>query len=155
MNEIDVLNAARKALIERYPQTFKEGNVWVVAFPRESPQISNEAYQLFPSGSSFDAQDGGNLRERFSFGVRIWMRVVSDQMTLHAALLENLANRVRLVTKSLHQHYESEISQQEPMFLEGQSPVRAVESDDSGTYAYVELTFRTIVVSSYESLLEE
>lgn len=153
MNELDVLQAARKALIERYGQTFKTGNVFVVAYPRALPQVVDENYQLSPSGSGFDAEGGGNLRERFSFGLRITLRVVGDTLTIHEQLLVQINDRVQLATKALHQHYEPEIAQQEPFFLESQSPVRSIEADATGTLAYVDLTFRTMVVLTLDQII--
>lgn len=155
MNELDVLNAARKALIERWGQTFKSGNVFIVAYPRTPPQVMDEHYQLSPSGSGFDAEGGGNLRERFSFGLRISLRIVGDTLAIHEQLLKQMNDRVQLATKALHQHYEPEIAQQEPFFLESQSPVRPIESDATGTSAYVDLTFRTMVVLTIDQIIAQ
>lgn len=151
MREQLLLDSVRKAMIERRPETFTEGNVHVVAYAVSPPQVSNESYQVYPAGSSFDADGGGNLRRRMSFGVRIWNRVLGDQMSIYRQLGEQMASRAREVLIALHQHYEPEADQQEPFIAEGQSPNRT-QGDGDGTYAYCDITFRTSFASSYSDV---
>jgi hypothetical protein len=154
MNEYAILEAARKAMLERFPAVFAAGNVHLVAYAVSAPQVANEDFQIFPSGATFDADAGGNLRRRQTIGVRIWSRVLSDELAKYEELCRAISENARLVIKALHLHYEPELPQQEPFVLEAQSGIRAVESED-GSYAYVELTFRTIVTHPLESILED
>ncbi len=155
MNEKPILDSVRKAMLERFPDTFKSGNVRVVAFAVASAQNGDEAYQIFPLGAAFEPVGGGDLWRRQTIGIRIWRRVVADQLSVYEQMEEEMSDRVRLVIKCLHQHYESEIGMQEPFFVESESPRRTVDSVEVGFYAYVDLTVRAQFISTAAEIEED
>lgn len=149
-----ILDAVRKAMLEKYPEFFTSGNVHVVEYPVCSTQNGQECYQVYPAGASFSGEGGGNLWRRQSIGVRCYLKRTSDELSTYVELTRQMTERRRRVIKCLHQHYEAEIDMQEPFFIESISASRAVEDGAGGTYAYTDLTFRAMFISSLAEVQE-
>lgn len=155
MKEQAILEAAKKLLIEKYPQKFQVGCVHLVEYPVCVKSMGGFNVQIYPSGASFFAEGGGNLGRRQSVGIRIWLKVASDALGDYEEMGRQIREYARLIIKALHERYEPEIVMQEPFFAESTSPTRSVEFDEVGIFAYRDLAFRCAFISNPEDLLAD
>jgi hypothetical protein len=154
MNYEKVLNLARRLLLERKSLGISPSNCNVVAAPVLYPQNSTKWIQIHFGGVGVSLGAGdANLGSRISFSVRIYHRVLSDDLGNFKAASNKAMEDVARVISALHGAYDVvEVPLEGPILCDGVSPIRTATESSSGRVFYVDVNFRVEIAETLEYL---